>query len=311
MDAVSLGERQPLVDSPARSRRPFACAAVTALVGGAVLLGARAFAPAPVDGPAGELDGYAAAWTPAARCAEYSGWQETGCEMCGWAEPPSYFEGVAAKYPSAARACANSANASATNPLPATRPLPGSTHQHGPSNAWYKACLWEALAALPAVCAGTFVPTPPPPVPAARTHDEYTCDCELHAYCFSDCGPEGGDNPYCAAYFAQHPHLDYFEWAAGGLRPMPSLKGNVGPEQLWREESFWCDARTLAAVEGGYFRPALGLYSPVDQAYLAGVDAAAAPFFAEVVGYGDDAVEQATEDAFPFLGPGQPGSLAV
>lgn len=300
MDVASL-ERQPLVATPARNSRPLKAVVVATLACGALLLGARVAttAPAPaLDAQTELVAGYGApAWTPTGRCVEYSNWSEKGCEMCGWAEPPTYYEDVAAKYPAAARACANSANASATNPLPATRPLPGSSHTHGPSNAWYKACLWEALADLPAVCAGTFVPTPPPAVPAATTHEEYTCDCELHAYCFSGCGPGGGDNKYCAAYFAQHPHLDYFDWASGGPRPMPSLMGNVGPEQLWREEPFWCDARTLAAIEGGYFAPAAALYSPVDRAYLNGVDGFHAPYYAAVVdGSGDDAVANAALD---------------
>ena len=274
IDTTSLAERRPLVASKARSRRSLKAAAVSALVAGAVLLGVRATAPAPRDAATtAALEAGSTAWTPAARCDKYSSFQETGCEMCGWAEPPTYFDRVAAAYPTAARACADSANASATNPLPAGRPLPGSAHQHGPSNAWYKACLWEALAALPEVCAGTFKPTAPPPVPAAKTPEDYTCDCELHAYCYSACGPEGGDNPYCAAYFAQHPHMDYFDWTAV-TRPQPSIVGNVGPERLWDEEAFWCDATTLAAVEDGTFKPEPDLYLPEDKAFLAGVDAA-------------------------------------
>lgn len=280
---MSTDERQRLVawSPPANSRWVKAASLATALGCGGAILGARGRTARPTSTIVAEMASApafpatvkpAVAWTPETRCARYATFSETGCEMCGYAEPASYYDVAAAQSPLAAKACVSSSNLAPENPLPAAAPLPGSKSEGKPAgNAWYKACLWDALAHLPETCAGTFVPAPPAASPPATTTAEYTCDCEAHAYCFGDCGPGGGDNPYCAAFLAQHPAKDYFDWSADA-RLMGSPMGNVGPDAIWSEEEYWCDAATLKSIDEGTFEPQDRVFSAKDRAYLAGDD---------------------------------------
>lgn len=123
---------------------------------------------------------------------------------------------------------------------------------------WYDVCKWQAVAALPELCAGTFTPSRPDmaaaaaPDPPAVAIDGVTADvlalcpayaglpetcsyCQSHAYCASCEG-----NAYCAAFLLKNPAVVGRGYGAN----IPDVFGQL---------DFWCDPATLAAVEAGDF----------------------------------------------------------
>ena len=123
---------------------------------------------------------------------------------------------------------------------------------------WYDVCKWQAVAALPELCAGTFTPSRPDmaaaaaPDPPAVAIDGVTADvlalcpayaglpetcsyCQSHAYCASCEG-----NAYCAAFLLKNPAVVGRGYGAN----IPDVFGQL---------DFWCDPATLAAVEADDF----------------------------------------------------------
>ena len=112
------------------------------------------------------------------------------------------------------------------------------------------ACAWEAIAALPSVCGGTFT-TALPVASADRANSKGKTSvstdlwgCDEHAFCYS-CS---SGNPYCEAISLYYGGVD--GGAEGGWISNHSAYAAVFA--LNANLTYWCNASTLAAIEAGY-----------------------------------------------------------
>lgn len=130
---------------------------------------------------------------------------------------------------------------------------------------WYRPCQWQAIAALPELCAGRFEPVAPSPsedaVISVKRKDviaqmedlgvfgDNTTPCQANAFCSSCYADDGSTNPYCDAVLDQHPGL---------------LKSSVyiqNPDTFFGELDYWCSDDVLRAVaEGDDLPPLRDLY---------------------------------------------------
>eukprot|EP00621_Florenciella_sp_RCC1693_P014408 CAMPEP_0182524198 /NCGR_PEP_ID=MMETSP1323-20130603/1617_1 /TAXON_ID=236787 /ORGANISM="Florenciella parvula, Strain RCC1693" /LENGTH=547 /DNA_ID=CAMNT_0024732717 /DNA_START=18 /DNA_END=1661 /DNA_ORIENTATION=+ len=114
----------------------------------------------------------------------------------------------------------------------------------GGDSSFGMACAWEAVAALPSVCGGSFktvMPTGSKNRDNSGVHATLSTDllaCDEHAFCYS-CS-EG--NPYCEAVAMFYGGVD-----GGGdgnaYAAVLALNANL---------SYWCSDDTMAAIESGY-----------------------------------------------------------
>ena len=117
-------------------------------------------------------------------------------------------------------------------------------------------CAWMAIADLPTMCAGSFVPALPTSSNAepyvafgdqpAVTHDGNSVDaCVVHSYCDACVDADGTENDYCAAVFK------FYDKTADA--------GYNGALRVLNDQAYWCgvidaDGRTAAeSIKAGTF----------------------------------------------------------
>jgi len=126
---------------------------------------------------------------------------------------------------------------------------------------WYRPCQWQAIAALPELCAGTFAPAAPAAsegaVESVADKDrlarllglgvagDETTPCQANAFCSSCYADDGSTNAYCDAVLDQHP----------GLLESPVSIEN--PDTFFGELDYWCSDAVLGAIDGGDDLPPL------------------------------------------------------